>query len=272
VSSHLVGEVSSHFDRETALTPLGEGRFAGRVSKDFWVQAGPNGGFLAAVAMRGAMAMVPEPERIARSMHVRFLSAPKDGDVELLVDVTRRGKSMTSLAMRMQQGGKDFLHASAAFSTAFSPIAFQDCTMPEARPLAECPPVPKQIELNHRFDMLHAIGPAMRSGERAISGGYLRFADPRPIDTLALSALWDVWPPAVFARAFDQRFRGAVPTVEASVYFRRPVPLPNASLSDYVLARFETTMGHDGFAEESGEIWSQDGLLLAHSRQLCLLL
>jgi acyl-CoA thioesterase len=216
--------------------------------------------------------MVPEPERVARSLHVRYLSAPKAGDVELQVDVVRRGKSMTSLAMRMQQEGKDFLHASAAFSAAFSPIAFQDCTMPALRPLSESTPLPKQIELNHRFEMWHALGPAMRTGERAISGGYLRFADPRPIDTLALSALWDVWPPAVFARAFEQRFRGAVPTVEANVYFRRPTPLPAASPSDYAVIKVEATMGYDGLVEETGEIWSQDGLLLAQSRQLALLM
>jgi acyl-CoA thioesterase len=69
-----------------------------------------------------------------------------------------------------------------------------------------------------------------------------------------------------------QRFRGAVPTVEASVYFRRRVPLPGAAPGDYVLLKVETTMADEGVAEESAEIWSHDGLLLAQSRQLALLL
>jgi len=36
-------------------------------------------------------------------------------------------------------------------------------------------------------------------------------------------------------------------------------------------ARFGTRLVHDGFWEEDGELWSADGRLLAHSRQLALL-
>jgi acyl-CoA thioesterase len=264
--------MTSHFDRETALEPLSPGRFRGRASEDFWVQAGPNGGYLSAIALRGAQALVPEPERAPRSLHVRFLSPPSAGEFELAAEVVRRGRSMTTLSLRMAQGGRDFLLASACFSEGFSTLAFQDCAMPAARPREECEPIEKRIALNHRYDMWRAIGGDLRSSDRALTGGYIRFADPRPIDALALAALWDAWPPAVFARAFDQRFRGAVPTVEVSVYFRRRVPLSGSSSSDYVLLKVESTMADEGIVEESGEIWSESGLLLAQSRQLALLL
>ena len=267
--------MTSHFDRATALTPLSSGapgRFGGSVSEDFWVQSGPNGGYLAAIALRGAAALVPEPERAPRSLHARYLAAPKAGAFELNAEVIRKGRSLTSVAVRMTQDGREFLHASAAFSDAFSTLSFQDCEMPGVRPLAECQPVEKRIALNQRFDMLHAIGGQERQSARAVTGGYIRFADPRPIDALALAALWDCWPPAVFARAFEQRFRGAVPTVEASVLFRRRVPLPAATPADYVLLKVESTMAEEGLVEESGEIWTTDGLLLAQSRQLALLM
>lgn len=264
--------MTSEFDRATALTLSSEGRFGGSVSEDFWVQSGPNGGYLAAIALRGASSMVPESERAPRSLHARFLSVPKAGAFELIAEVVRRGRSLTSISVRMHQDGRDFLHASACFSEAFSAIAFQDCAMPKARPLDACTPIEKRIALNHRYDMWHAIGGEPRSGERALSGGYIRFADPRSIDALALAALWDAWPPAVFARAFEQRFRGAVPTVEASVYFRRRVPVACAGAGDCVLLRVESTMADEGIVEETGEIWSQTGLLLAQSRQLALLM
>jgi acyl-CoA thioesterase len=262
----------SHFDRDTQLTPLGAGRFAGRVSEDFWVQSGPNGGYLAAIALRGATAAVPEMTRSPRSLHVRFLAPPKTGAFELGSAVLRRGRSMTTVAVNMQQEGRDFMTASATFSEAFSTITFQDCVLPEARPLAQSDPIEKRIPLNHRYDLWQAIGGDLRSGSRAVTGGYIRFADPRPIDALALAAFWDAWPPAAFARKIDERFRGAVPTVEASIYFRRPVPLRHAAPDDYVLLRVESVMAHEGFIDESSELWSLDGLLLAQSRQLCLLL
>jgi len=263
---------SSHFDRATALDPLPAGRFGGIINQDFWVQSGPNGGYLAAIALRGASALVPELERAPRSLHVRFLSAPKAGPFELAAELVRAGRSMTTIAVRMAQQGRDFLHASACFSAAFSPIAFQDATMPAALPIAQAELLPARIPLNERYVLRRAIGGDERASSRALSGGWIRFADPRPFDALAMAALWDAWPPAVFARAFEQRFRGAVPTVEASVYFRRRLPWPEIGLEDSVLLRVESTMADEGFCEESSEVWSAGGALLAQARQLCLLL
>ena len=260
------------FDRDTALVPLAPRQFTGSISENFWVQSGPNGGYLAAIALRGAAAAVPEAERAPRSLHVRYLSAPRAGAFELATEVIRRGRSMTTVGVRMAQAGRDFALASACFSEAFSAIAFQDCAMPQALPLEHSLPIEKRIAMNHQFDMRRAIGGDERASPRALSGGWIRFCDPRAIDALALAALWDSWPPAVFARAFEQRFRGAVPTVEVSVYFRRRVPLPNAALADYVLLQVESTMADEGVTEESAEIWSHDGQLLAQSRQLALLL
>jgi acyl-CoA thioesterase len=234
------------------------------------VKVGPNGGYLSAIALRGARACVPEPMRVPRSLHVRFLSPPRAGGFELSVEPLRRGRTMTTLAIRMQQGGKTFLEASACFSEPFSPIAFQDARMPDALPIAASEPMPKLIALNHRYDMQRAIGDALRTSSRARTGGYIRFAEPREIDVIALAALWDAWPPAVFARAFDQRFGGAVPTVEVSCLFRAPARVVPAT--EHILLEVESKTAGDGFVEEDAALWSLDGTLLAQSRQLALLI
>lgn len=258
------------FDRATALEPIAEGRLGGLITEDFWVQVGPNGGYLTAIALRGAMTMVPEPERLPRSIHVRFLSPPRARAFELAAEVVRRGRAMTTVSVRMTQDGKPFLDASACFSEPFGPIQFQDATPPDALPLDAAEPLPKQIPLNHRYDLARAIGGAFRTSPKALSGGYIRFAEPRPIDVLALAALWDAWPPAVFARAMEQRFRGAVPTVEASCFFRAPARVVPAG--EHVLMKVESKSASDGFMEEDAELWSLDGVLLAQSRQIALLM
>lgn len=258
------------FDRATALEPVAEGRFRGLISEDFWVQVGPNGGYLTAIALRGALSSVPEAARLPRSIHARFLSPPRAQGFELSTEVIRRGRTMTTIGVRMRQEGKTFLEASACFSEPFSPIAFQDARPPEALSLEAAEPVPKQIPLNHRYDLVRAIGGTFRAGPRALSGGYIRFAEPRPIDVLALAALWDAWPPAVFARAMEQRFRGAVPTVEVSCFFRAPARVVPAG--EHVLIKVESKTASDGFVEEDAELWSADGALLAQSRQIALLM
>lgn len=258
------------FDRATALQLTSEGCFSGAITEDFWVKVGPNGGYLSAIVLRGASACVPEPTRVPRSLNVRFLSPPRAGAFDLSVEVLRRGRAMTTLAVRMQQAGKTCLEASACFSEPFGPIAFQDARMPEAVAIEHAEPMPKLIALNHRYDMQRAIGGAFRTSPRALSGGYIRFAEPREIDVLAIAALWDAWPPAVFARAIDQRFGGAVPTVEVSCFFRAPARVVPAG--EHVLLKVESKTAGDGFVEEDAELWSLDGTLLAQSRQLALLI
>jgi acyl-CoA thioesterase len=264
--------MESTFDRATALEPTGDGRMTGTLDESFWVQAGPNGGFLTAIALRGAQSVVPEPERLPRSLHVRFLSPPHARAFELHTEIVRRGRAMTTVRVQMRQDARPFLDASFCFSDAFSAIAFCDAGPPQVLPFAESEPVPKQIPLNHRYDLRRALGTATRSGDRALSGGYIRFDEPRAIDVLALAALWDAWPPAVFTRRFEERFRGAVPTVEASVFFRAPHATSIVPAGEHVIIRVETRSASDGFAEEDSEIWSQAGVLLAQSRQLALLL
>jgi acyl-CoA thioesterase len=58
-----------------------------------------------------------------------------------------------------------------------------------------------------------------------------------------------------------------VSTIDLTIHFRAKLPLP----ADWLLVRFESRLARDGFIEEDGELWTTDGRLIAHSRQLALL-
>ena len=62
----------------------------------------------------------------------------------------------------------------------------------------------------------------------------------------------------------------AAPTIDLTVHFRAPAAAA-AIAEEPVLAVFRSSTAADGFFEEDGELWSADGVLLAHSRQLALL-
>src|SRR4051794_36740204 len=46
----------SRFDTDTAVVPLGNGRYDARIDTGWWIERGPNGGYIAAIVMRGFIA------------------------------------------------------------------------------------------------------------------------------------------------------------------------------------------------------------------------
>jgi acyl-CoA thioesterase len=123
-----------------------------------------------------------------------------------------------------------------------------------------------------RFDLRLAIGGSPWQGiGRALAGGWIRLRGDRPPDSLLLAMLSDAWYPAIFARETGGRFAGAVPTIDLTIHFRAELPLPGSRPDDFYLARFESTVARHGYMEETGEVWSKDGILLIQSRQLALL-
>jgi len=122
--------MSSRFATDTAATPLGSGRYAARVDLGWWIERGPNGGYVAALILRAVTAEVADPERRLRSFTVHYLAPPVEGEVEIEVTVERQGRSMTSASARLLQDGRLLALAVAAFSTSRPSIEFCTLVMP----------------------------------------------------------------------------------------------------------------------------------------------
>ena len=63
-----------------------------------------------------------------------------------------------------------------------------------------------------------------------------------------------------------------VPTIDLTVHVRSVDALQRMRPEDSMAVRFRTTMLAEGYLEEDGELWAPDGTLVAHSRQLGLVL
>jgi acyl-CoA thioesterase len=161
--------------------------------------------------------------------------------------------------------------AVGAFSRPRPGPEFCDLRMPDVPPpeaVEPHDPPPEAPPIARRWDIRWAIGEPPWDGPRrdeAVGGGWIRMADPTVVDAPVVAAITDAWVPPVFARIEEPIF---VPTVDLTVHFRAALPVPGAEPSDFVLARFRTLAAAEGFLEEDGEVWSQDGRLLAQSRQL----
>ena len=269
--------MSSRFASDTAAHPRGGGVYDARIDPGWWIERGPNGGYVAALILRAVIAEVADPLRRTRSFTVHYLAPPQEGPVEVHVTVERQGRSLTSASARLVQDGRLLAIAVGAFSTSRASIEFCDLVMPDVAPpedLATDPPGVGPV-VRQRYEQRWALGPPPFSGSgEALAGGWIRLArhetdggpDAGPGGDELLVAMADAWLPPVFARLTAP---AAVPTIDLTVHLRAPVP---DDFDDWVLVVFRSSVASDGFVEEDGELWSRDGVLLAQSRQLAVLL
>ena len=249
----------------------GNGVYEGAIADGWDTPRGPLGGYVMAIVLRGLEAAVDDPARQPRSFTVHFLRPPSAGPVTVTATVERTGRTMTSVTGRLEQGGKLVALALAAFSTPWESPLLDDAPMPLVEPpdLARPPVRPPDGEgppFLTRMTMQHRFGdqPFTRSAHGEV-GGWLGLKEDRPIDGAALVVLADAWFPAPWPRL--SRLAPA-PTVDLTVHFRAPLPLDGTLL----LGRFTSTLVRDGFFEEDGQLWAEDGTLVAQSRQLGLLI
>jgi acyl-CoA thioesterase len=268
----------SRFDADTAVVRVGPDLFEGAMSRDWWVVRGPNGGYVAAVLLRALQQRLADPERHVRSLTVHYTAAPAEGPVRIHTTIERAGRSLSTLSGRMIQGDRLLALALAAFSKPWKDVEFHHASMPEAAPPEQTPPGrgPRSgpsIPLHERYDTRWALGsPPFSGAPEALAGGWIRLAEPRVADAVVVAALADAWTPSVFSWATPGVQIAAVPTIDLTVHFRASLPLKGAKADDYYLAVFRAREAREGFFEEDGEIWSRDGILMAQSRQLAILM
>jgi acyl-CoA thioesterase len=260
------------FDNDTAVQRVDADLFRATIDPKWWVLRGPNGGYVSAILQRAMTEAVGDPRRSARSLTVHFLTPPAVGPVEVQTRIDREGRSLTSTSARLLQDGHLLATAVGAFSAGRTAIEYSELEMPDVPP-------PDQVPINmaegapahaQMFDWRPAIGQVPFSmGDQAITGGWFRLKEPQAADPVVVAAYADGWFPALF---FRTREPVGVPTIDLTIHFRAGLPLPDARPEDYYLVVFRAPLSHDGFVVEDGEIWSQNGQLVAQARQLAVVL
>jgi acyl-CoA thioesterase len=260
----------SAFARATAVEPLGGGAWRAEVDPSWSTQLGANGGYLAGVVLRAMVGELDDPARQARSLTCHYLRPPSAGELRLDVAVERSGRSLSTVSARVSHGGALCVIAVGAFAVDFPgalDYAGQPPSVPAPDDIERIPSVPV-VPMTEHFEMRPALGAPLYAGaDESVSGGWLRFADPEPLDAPALAMFADAWWPSPMPRLTRP---AALPTIDLTIHFRAPA-VAAAIDGQPVLAVFRSSTAADGFFEEDGEIWSRDGVLLAHSRQLALL-
>lgn len=260
------------FDIACALEPAGPGRYSGQAPAAYWNMAGPFGGTTAAVLLKAAALEQPagvEPVALT----VNYCAALAAGAFQIDVREMRSGKSVRHVSVQLQQGESIAATASVVFASRRDTWGHQPAAMPEVPPPADVPP----MDTSGRLPWLQ------RSAFRFVSGAlqlppqplaepqpahsvlWVSDLPPRPLDHLSLAALCDVF----FVRVFQVRGT-LVPagTVTMTVHFHACADDIPAQGDAPVLGVADAQTFGRNFGDQTAQIWSRHGRLLASSTQL----
>lgn len=278
--SHDEDQPTTRFAADTAVTPLGGGRYSAVMDTSWWIVAGPNGGYVAAVILRAIVAEVGDAARRPRSITLQYLRPPAAGPVEVEVVVERSGRTVSNVSARMTQDGRLLVVALAALATDRpGSIEFDEgpglptmvdggaVPLPEEIAPQEVDP-DRDVPMRGHYALRWVLGDLPFRAEpsenpRASTGGWLRPAEAEPIDEIVLAAMTDAWMPPIFSRVAVPL---AVPTIDLTIHFR-DVPVDPL---DFCFVHFDSPLAANGYLVEHGRILDRHGRLLAESRQLAV--
>ena len=262
---------------DVALKSLGDGFFSVEIVDNYWIIAGPNGGYLGAILAAAGDIHLSGNGRQLRSITLHFLKPPTIGEVKVHVQTLRSGKSVDFLRLEMEQNEVPVLIATGVWALGSEILNQPRLLMPNVPDPYSCPPAIRLTETPTRLHEQWDI----RSVQTDISGGG-KHADEtvgpeltwwiRPIETTPMSsplvvAMSDALPPPIFVSSPELRL---VPTIDLTVHIRTDLNSLVWDSDSWVLAKFSTKHASEGFLEEDGFLWDQNGYLLGMSRQLAI--
>ena len=245
------------------------GGFSIDISDQWSGLASVNGGFLLSLCLKALDAWLPFPDPIVVSGF--YLRPGNPGLSQVRTEVIRSGRTTAFGQASLEQGGKEVLRVTAAFSDLnAAPLAaavtpeYAGLAPPKLPDPAECERLAglASISMARRFEFRAPTQPGWLSGKPSGEPSaefWMRFADGRPADTLTLPFIVDAAPPAVL----ELGATGST-TIELNVHVRaRPAP-------GWLACRVITRYVSGGYHEEDVEVWDSAGTLVAQSRQLAL--
>lgn len=259
------------FDIAIALAPQGEDLWQGHTSPAYANMIGPFGGVSAAQALN---AVLQHPKRLGEPVActVNFAAALSDGPFFVQAKPARTNRSTQHWVIEVRQGDNVVLTGTAVTamrrdtwaSTSESPMP----KVPEPELVERARGA--RVEWINRYDMRFVDGgfpPAWDGADHQHSRTRLWVRDhpQRTLDFASLMALSDVFFPRIWRRRATLT---PVGTVSMTVYFHADSAQLAAHGTGHLLAQAQAQAFYNGYFDQTAQLWSQAGTLLATTHQL----
>ncbi|OBG39255.1 acyl-CoA thioesterase [Mycobacterium alsense] len=256
------------FDDAVRLDQIDADVRRGRTHPEWENMVGPFGGITAAAVVR---AVETHPDRIGEplTLTINYAAPVADGVFDLSLRAVRTNRTNQHWNVELTQDGQVKATASAVFATVRDSWADTEAHPPKAPPPEPITPgaLGDIVTWARLYDMRFVDGP-IPTGQPSPSSTttlWVRDKEQRPVDYPALAALCDVFYPRVFLRRGGMLPAG---TITLTTYFLADRRQLDGVGSDYVLATAHANRFFGGYFDQSAQLWSRDGALLATSHQV----
>ena len=259
-------------DEAVDLKLAAPGEFTGATHPAYANMVGPFGGTTAAQLLQAAWL---HPQRLGEpvALTVNFAAPVADGEIRFLARAARTNRSTQHWIIEAQQSGETVATATAVFALRRPTWSAGEAVMPKGLPSADAlqrMPVESLMPWPQRYDMRFIEGafPAVfdeQEQDHSRSCLWVRDDPVRPMDFAALAAMSDSFFPRIYVR---RRRRVPIGTVTLTTYFHADSALLAAVGEQHVLGVAKALNFRHGYFDQTGEIWSPQGQLLASTHQL----
>jgi len=252
-------------DSDTRLTAVADGAYTAQITSNWSINGSPNGGYLMALMAQS----IRKESRTCRPLilTLSYLARCVFDDAEIQVEKISASKNFERWEARLIQAGEIKVLALGTFTNIPLEVnqSIHESGPPQLPPLAECIEIPvfDKYTLYNQMDV--RLSPRScgwftdQLSEPSEIRGWIKFKERRELDALAVLLMADAFPPPVMVSKGRVAW---IPTLELSVCLRNP------PRSDWLKGIFRTRHITSGILEEDGELWDQEGTLVAVSRQI----
>ncbi len=246
--------------------------FTGATHPAYANMVGPFGGTTAAQLLQSAML---HPDRLGEpvALTVNFAAPVADGDIRFVARPVRTNRSTQHWIIEAHQAEGVVATATAVFAVRRETWSDVEAVMPANVPAPDAVPrmpVKGMPAWPQRYDMRFVEGAfpsAFDEQEQTHSRSTLWVRDEpeRAMDFASLAAISDSFFPRIYIR---RRRRAMIGTVSLTTYFHADSALLAQVGMRHVLGVAKALNYRHGYFDQTGELWSSEGQLLASTHQL----